>query len=66
MRYCDETFKRGCILKFERMQNKKLIFKFRISGNLDNDFAKCPVTRRNVSGSNAKVEWALVIRKSRI
>ena len=39
-------------------------FKFRVSGKSDSDYAKCPVTRRSVSGYSAFLEEAPVTVKS--
>ena len=38
--------------------------KFVISGRSDSDYAKCPATRRSVSGHNVKLEGAVIICKS--
>ena len=65
MRYCVGTPKRGWFLKPNRQWNgKDKSFKFRISGESDSDYAKCPVTRRSVSGYSTFLEGAPVTVKS--
>ena len=64
MKYCVGTPKRGWYLKPERKWDGNKEFRFRISGRSDSDFAKCPVTRKSVSGWNVKLEKCPVIVKS--
>ena len=65
MRYCVGTPKRGWFLKPNRQWNgKDKSFKFRISGESDSDYAKCPVSRRSVSGYGTFLEGAPVTVKS--
>ena len=65
MEYCINTPNRGWKLKPERTWNgKDKSFKFRISGKADSDYAKCPVTRRSVSGYATFLEGAPVTVKS--
>ena len=65
MDFCVATPKRGWFLKPERVwDGKDKNFKFRISGQSDSDYAKCPVTRRSVSGYSAFLEGAAVTVKS--
>ena len=64
MRYCVETPKRGWYLKPKRTWDGDKEFQFRISGRSDSDFAKCPVTRKRVSGGNVKLEECPIIVKS--
>ena len=61
MKYCVRTKSRGWVLKPTRKWDGKKGFKFRISGRSDSDYAKCPATRRSVSGYNVKLEGAVVI-----
>ena len=64
MKYCVDTPKRGWYLKPGRKWNGNKDFKFKINGRSDSDFAKCPVTRKSVSGWNVKLEDCSVIVKS--
>ena len=65
MRYSVETPKRGWKLKPERTWNgKDKTFKFRIKGKSDSDYAKCPVTRRSVSGYATFLENTPITVKS--
>ena len=51
MGYCKATPNRGWNLKPEsKWEGKYKSFKFRIHGLADSDYAKCPITRRSVSG----------------
>ena len=61
MKYCIRTKSRGWVLKPTRKWDGKKGFKFRISGRSDSGYAKCPATRRSVSGYNVKLEGAIVI-----
>eukprot|EP00957_Ditylum_brightwellii_P022504 1698134-Ditylum_brightwellii.AAC.1 len=59
------TPKRGWLLKPTRTWNgKDKPFKFRIVGMADSDYAKCPVTRRSVSGCATFFEGAPITVKS--
>ena len=50
MKYFVNTPKRGWYLKSDRVWDEKdKSFKFIIFGDSDSDYAKCPVTRHNVS-----------------
>ena len=64
MRYGVDTIKSGLLLKPKRTWDGKSKFMFRIGGRLDSDHAKCPATRRSVSGFNVKLEGAVIICKS--
>ena len=65
MDHCVATPKRGWFLKPARIwDGKDKTFKFRVSGKSDSDYAKCPVTRRSVSGYSAFLEDAPVTVKS--
>eukprot|EP00957_Ditylum_brightwellii_P136723 10426340-Ditylum_brightwellii.AAC.1 len=51
MEHYRATPKRGWRLKPTRAwDGKDKLFEFRIKGMVDSDYAKCPVTRRSVSG----------------
>eukprot|EP00957_Ditylum_brightwellii_P000987 78668-Ditylum_brightwellii.AAC.1 len=51
MEYCVNTPNRGWLLcPMRKWDGKDKSFKFRIKGQSDSDYAKCPVTRRSVSG----------------
>eukprot|EP00957_Ditylum_brightwellii_P062357 4731680-Ditylum_brightwellii.AAC.1 len=65
MKYCVGTPNRSWKLKPERTWDEKdKSFKFRIRGKADSDYAKCPVTRRSVSGYATFLEGAPVTVKS--
>ena len=65
MEHCMATPERGWMLKPERKwDGKDKSFKFRVHGMADSDYAKCPVTRRSVSGYAAFLEGAAVSVKS--
>ena len=65
MEPCASTPNRGWTLNPERKwDGKDRSFKFRIHGMADSDYAKCPVTRRSVSGYAAFLEGAAVSVKS--
>ena len=64
MKHCSSTPKRGWYLKPERKWDGSKDFEFIISGNSDSDYAKCPDTRRSVSGWCVKLEGAPVSVKS--
>ena len=64
MRYSVDTPERGWLLKPTRTWDGKSKIEFVISGRSDSDYAKCPATRRSVSGHNVKLEGAVIICKS--
>ena len=64
MWYSIDTPERGWLLKPTRTWDGKSKFEFRISGRSHSDYAKCPATRRSVSGHNVKLEGAVIICKS--
>ena len=64
MKYCVDTPERGWFLKPNRKWDGSKEFQFVIKGRSDSDFAKCPTTRKSVSGWNVKLEDAPVIVKS--
>jgi hypothetical protein len=65
MEYCCATKNRGWVLKPDRKwDGKDKSFKFRITGKADSDYAKCPVTRRSVSGYTTFLEGAPISVKS--
>ena len=65
MEYCRGTPNRGWKLKPERAWNGvNKDFEFRITGMSDSDYAKCPTTRRSVSGYTTFLEGAPVTVKS--
>ena len=64
MKYCVDTPRRGWLLKPNRKWDGKSNLKFRVSGRSDSDYAKCPATRRSVSGHNVRLEGVVVICKS--
>ena len=65
MDHCKGTAKRGWSLNPDRKwDGKDKSFKFCVHGMSDSDFAKCPVTRRSVSGYAAFLEGAAVSVKS--
>eukprot|EP00957_Ditylum_brightwellii_P007108 539425-Ditylum_brightwellii.AAC.1 len=56
---------RGWKLKPEcKWDGKDKSFQFRITGMSDSDYAKCPVTRRSVSGYSTFLEGAPITVKS--
>ena len=61
MKFCIRTKNRGWAPKPTRKWDGKKGFKFRISDRSDSDYAKCPATRRSVSGYNVKLEGVVVI-----
>ena len=65
MEYCVGTPNRGWLLRPTRKwDGKDKSYKFRIRGQSDSDYAKCPVTRRSVSGYATFLEDAPVTVKS--
>ena len=66
MRYSVDTPERSWLLKPVRTWDEKSKFRFRISGRSDSNYAKCPATRRSISGHNVKLEGVVIIRKSGI
>ena len=66
MRYSVDTPERGWSLNPTRTWDRKSKFEFRISGRSDSDYAKCPASRRSVSGHNIKLKGAVIICKSGI
>ena len=59
MDYCVATSKRGWLLKPKRKWDGiDKEFKFVIRGQADSDYAKCPVTRRSVTGCATYLEGA--------
>ena len=65
MEHCMCTPNRGWLLKPKRTwDGKDKEFLFRINGISDSDFAKCPVTRRSVSGYSTFLEGAPITVKS--
>jgi hypothetical protein len=67
MKYCLTTRERGLILKPNaKWDGKDKSFKFVIHGESDSDYAKCPITRRSVSGWGAFLCGAPYARKSKM
>ena len=65
MKYCVDTPERGWLLKPTRKwDGKDQSFRFRVWGKSDSDYAKCPKTRRSVTGYAVYVEDAPVMVKS--
>ena len=65
MEHCKGTPSRGWTLKPERKwDGKDKTYKFRVHGLADSDYAKCPATRRSVSGYAVFLEGAAVSVKS--
>ena len=65
MEYCVATPDRGWLLSPRRKwDGKDREFKFRIHGVSDSDYAKCPVSRRSVSGYSTFLEGTPVTVKS--
>ena len=65
MEHCMATPKKGWTLKPEqKWDSKDKSFKFQVHRLADSDYAKCPVTRRSVSGFAAFLEGAAVSVKS--
>ncbi len=65
MEYCTCTPERGWLLKpNRRWDGKDKNFEFIVSGQSDSDYAKCPSTRRSVSGYACYLEGAPVSVKS--
>ena len=67
MEYCCSTPKRGWELKPKReWDGKDRAFEFEVYGLANLDYAKCPVSRRSVSGYSTFLEGAPVTVKSAI
>lgn len=66
MRYCVSTKNRGLMLKPNKRWDGSRDFEFEITGKSDSDFAKCPETRRSVSGWTALLNGAPYVRKSKM
>ena len=67
MRYCTLTRERGLLLKpNKKWDGKDRDFLFEITGKSDSDFAKCPTTRRSVSGWVTYLNGAPYVRKSKM
>jgi hypothetical protein len=66
MHYCVGTPTRGITLKPDTKWDGSRNFKFTISGQSDSDYAKCPTTRRSVSGYSAFLNGAPYTRKSKM
>eukprot|EP00957_Ditylum_brightwellii_P183421 13971989-Ditylum_brightwellii.AAC.1 len=65
MEYCAAAPNRGWKLKPEhKWDGEDKSFQFRIIGTSDSDYAKCPVTRRSVSGYSTFLEGAPITVKS--
>ena len=64
MRYCLTYPERGWTLKPTGSWDESKSFKFIINGRSDSDYAKCPVTRRSVSGFVTYLMGALISAKS--
>ena len=67
MKYCVDTKDKGLLLKpNKRWDGKDKNFEFEITGMSDSDFAKCPDSRRSVSGWVAFLCGAPYARKSKM
>jgi hypothetical protein len=67
MKYCVNTNDRGLtLIPTRRWNGMDKSFKFKIHGKSDSDYAKCPMTRRSVSGWSAFLEDAPYTRKSKM
>ena len=65
MAYVASTPDRGFVLNPKRQWDGKAdSIEFVISGEADSDYAKCPVTRRSVSGNVTSLEGVAIIIKS--
>ena len=64
MTYCVATPERGWYMKPMRSWDGNKNFEFIVSGCSDSNYAKCPDTRRSVSGYTAKLEGVPVSAKS--
>ena len=64
MKYCVSTPNRGWLLKPNRKWDGSKDFEFEVSGCSDSNYAKCPDTRRSVSGYSAKLEGVPISAKS--
>ena len=63
--YCVAHPDRGWLLNPKTTwDGKQGTHKFRIGGEADSDFGKCPVTRRSVSGNITRLEGVAIIVKS--
>ena len=65
MAYVVSTPDRGFVLDPSRLWNGRSdALKFIIAGEADSDYAKCPVTRRSISGNVTRFEGVAIIIKS--
>jgi len=66
MKHCTNTKERGVMLKPFGVWDGSKDFEFEIMGKSDSDFAKCPTTRRSVSGWSTFLNGAAYVRKSKM
>ena len=64
MKYCVDRPNRGLILRPDTKWDGSRDFQFTISGMSDSDYAKCPNTRRSVTGSRVVLNGMPVMFKS--
>ena len=64
MKYCMDMPKHGLTLKPKGRWDGSKNYHFVISGKSDSDYAKCPKTRKSVTGIRVFLYGALVIFKS--
>ena len=65
MAYIASTPDRGFVLNPTRQWNGRAnCIKFIIKGEADSDYAKCPITRRSISGNITRFEGVAIIIKS--
>ena len=64
MKYCFDTPNRGLTLKPEGTWDGSKDYAFVISGKSDSDYAKCPTTRRSITGFRVYLNGAPVSFKS--
>ena len=66
MKHCIKTKNKGVMLKPNDVWDGSKDYEFVISGKSDSDFAKCPMTRRSVSGWSTFLNGAPYVRKSKM
>ena len=64
MKYCIDTPNRGLTLKPEGEWNGSRDYLFEISSKSDSDYAKCPTTRKSITGFRVFLNGAPVMFKS--
>ena len=66
MRYCLGTPERGLVIKPNCRWNGSRDFEFEVTGISDSDYAKCPSTRKSVTGFSVFLCGAVVTTKSKM